>query len=602
MARAFWYAVPILLGTLALPASGAAIYGDITVNVEPEPKGNGTHGYTEYQVSVTNKSSQRSHRVRLTIPKTIGYHPRLDYVREISRTVDVGPEATVRVSLFQPGSPAAYGTGMNVNIDGRDQDESVPLNVVTVRSQLFAPGTHSAGIGPLVLYSRGVGNDFPELANKLTQINQYGNVLPMHGVQFARAETPLAEWSTNWLGYSRYGGVVLSGDELRRAPAAVQAALWQYVECGGSLLVLGSGTVAASWKRTTKGTAGCAVYRPAFGECLVSTDTDFALWPGERWKLVGESWTTTTAPLRHVRSPADANRIFPVIEEVGVPVRGLFALMILFAVLIGPVNLLVLGRLNRRIWLLWTAPAISLLTCAAVFGYMLVSEGWSGHLRTEGLTILDESSHRAATIGWTAFYTPVAPSDGLHFGYDTELAPQNVQDQRHSGTACTLDWTNEQHLASGWVTARVPAHFLVRKNEVRRERITVNRGKDGALTIVNALGADLQQFWYADEQLRIYRAAGPVPSGSQAVLTPTESTLHLEGAAGDLRPVFAAEWNIRAESYTGNPQRFLLPRGYVAVLDTAPFIEDGLRNARTRKYRTLVVGLPRDPKESGDES
>src|SRR5262249_23112452 len=62
------------------------------------------------------------------------------------------------------------------------------------------------------------------------------------GVTFTRSHTitaapvqPLTEWSANWLGYSRYNGVVVTGDDLRAAPAEGQDAVWRYVECGGGL-------------------------------------------------------------------------------------------------------------------------------------------------------------------------------------------------------------------------------------------------------------------------------------------------------------------------------------------------------------------------------
>ena len=56
------------------------------------------------------------------------------------------------------------------------------------------------------------------------------------------------------------------------------------------------------------------------------------------------------------------------------------------------------------------------------------------------------------------------------------------------GSARTLDWTGGQHLTSGWVSARVPAHFMLRKSEPRRERVEVSRNDEGELVAVNGLG------------------------------------------------------------------------------------------------------------------
>ena len=89
--------------------------------------------------------------------------------------------------------------------------------------------------------------------------------------------------------------------------------------------------------------------------------------------------------------------------------------------------------------------------------------------------------------------------------------------------ARTIDWTHDQHLANGWVTARVPAHFMIRKSEMRRERITVRRGTDADLRVVNGLGADINQFWLADRDGTVYSATD-IPAGTEALLTPSEKT------------------------------------------------------------------------------
>src|SRR5262249_41162820 len=153
-------------------------------------------------------------------------------------------------------------------------------------------------------------------------------------------------------------------------------------------------------------------------------DTNAARWNQPTWRRIVESWTYSRAPLQRVRTIAEANREFLVAENASIPVRGLFLIILLFAITIGPLNLYLLTRARRRIWMLWTVPVLSGLTCLAVLGYALLGEDWKTRVRSEGLTILDEVSGRATTVGWTAFWTPVVPPDGLHFSIDTDLLPQ----------------------------------------------------------------------------------------------------------------------------------------------------------------------------------
>jgi hypothetical protein len=442
--------------------------------------------------------------------------------------------------------------------------------------------------------------------------------------QIIKAEGPLEAWGTSWLGYSRYDAVVVTGAELAAAPPAVQSALWQYAETGGALVVLGAVTPPDSWKKRRSDVAGMTVYEAGFGRCLASADPAFKSWPTDRWWNLAGVWQETASPWERSMTAAEANRLFRIVEDVGIPVRGLFVLMLLFTVAIGPVNLWLLGRKRRRIWMLWTVPAISFVTCLAVFGYMLLAEGWQGHLRTEGVTLLDEGAHRATSLGWTGFYCPMAPGDGLHFSPDTEVMWQKSEDYfQPDGASCTVDWTHDQHLASGWVSARVPSHFKLRKSEVRRERLAVTRRPDGTLAAVNGLGADVRRLWLADEKGQVYTAE-QVPAGGQATLTPrgdlpparrpdalrallnpsawVEAEEKAAGARGLTTPAptrggpgGSPAFNPGAGlSPAVNPTRYLGPRTYVATLDGAPFFEDALRNAKTRRCRSVVLGILRE--------
>jgi hypothetical protein len=215
------------------------------------------------------------------------------------------------------------------------------------------------------------------------------------------------------------------------------------------------------------------------------------------------------------------------------------------------VNLIALSRKKRRIWMLWTTPVISLITCLAVFGYATFAEGWTRHARIEGLTLLDERTHRATTIGWTAFYSSLTPGDGLHFDYETELTPQ-IAATPLKGTPRTVDWTHDQHLASGWMTARVPAHFMLRKSEVRRDRITVRRGVSDSLSVVNGLGADISQFWLANRDGAIYSGTD-IPAGAEAELV-SRMDLRLGRAGGTHEKLLLKLWDpsINTVLDTGN--------------------------------------------------
>ena len=705
---AVWLLVAIWGCTV--PDAFAVEFDDIVITPELTASGTSYHGYVEYRIAIANRSRDKTHDVKLIFPKdSFGFAG--NRIREMTRSVVVGPSATVHVSLFQP-PVGMYGHSLGVVLDGRVQDEKVPLsasrhgthNLVQHTSSSWS-SSRSGGSGTVfsspvqILMSRNVdATNLHAHADKLlgTTATSRGGRKSYETIDLG---LPVSAWSTNWLGFSRYDGVVVTGDDIRQMPPAVQSALRRYVECGGALFVLGGLELPESWELRESQRAdpladsvGLVNYNIGFGQCIVSTETDTKHLKSEQWGEVVNSWVKTATPWQIGRSIEEANHLFPVVlKGLGVPVRGLFLLMLLFAVAIGPLNLIVLSRKKRRIWMLWTVPVISLLTCVAVFAYATFVEGWNRHARTEGVTILDERIHRATTIGWTAFYSSLTPGDGLHFGYETELTLQAYNAGRsgtpNTGTARTIDWTKSQHLQSGWITARVPAHFMVRKTEVRRERVTVRTEANGRLRIVNGLGADIRKFWLADRNGTIH-AAMDIPAGEEARLIPQnesrlsepdeislfdgtlmvlfsgetlvelwdpalpeqlnkgnippllkdemqhagaplshdvvvsvqkqglqweitdrlfKSTYTIQrkttgassGAiqtypvrATGLRGIFSSyEWITNIGDLITNPEQYLRPGCYIAVLDAAPFIEEGLRKVREKQYSSIVYGI-----------
>lgn len=673
-------------------------FDDITITPELQPRGTTYHGYAEYRIGISNRSPDQPHQVTLTMPKNSYAHSG-EHIREMTRSVVVGPSATVYVSLLQPPL-SMQGRALAVAVDGKMQNEEVSLTTARHGRHVFlshirtGAGTRvHMGISDLslaILISQNV--DVTDLHTHAAVIlgplaSKSGYSLPSSGFSPSSSsrskpfyETidlgfPVSAWSTNWLGFSRYDGIVITGDDIRGLPPDVQSALWRYVECGGALFVLAGSELPESWKleeslksKLSTDSADIAAYDVGFGQCIVSAEIDMKGLNQEQWRAIVGSWMQTALPWRWQDDVEESNTIFSVVSSLGIPVRGLFFLMVLFAVAIGPVNLIVLSRKKRRIWMLWTTPVISVITCLAVFTYATFGEGWSRHARTEGLTILDERVHRATTIGWTAFYSALTPNDGLHFGYGTELTP--LAHSMTTNVARTVDWTHDQHLASGWLTARVPAHFMVRKSETRRERITVRRGTDAGLKIVNGLGADISQFWLADKDGTIYSAIN-IPAGVEAALTPFEKasidesaekflfeiwiplvnqkldkgsiagllsdemashgivlsddvavavqqdgrewkitdrllerSYHIKASEiegplriygnkrASLRGIFAADdWIENIEHLKINPQRYLRPGCYIATLEAAPFIEEGLQKVAERRYSSVVYGI-----------
>ena len=574
------------------------LFGDVAVTALPAASFDQTsHGYAEYCFKVENLSAQSQREVTLILPDE-SYGSSL-CISQIRRSAVVGPLSTVTMSLWQPPIEI-QGRGLRVIIDGREHK----MNFTRVNHSMerYWYGSSSGGPRTCILTSRGIKNDCQDLADKampVTTSSSSSRYYPSgssssrnQDYEIRRSETEINQWSENWQGYSRYDGILLSGGEMQTLPGGVRLALEKYMECGGSLLVAGNWTAPAAWQTEREFMGDHTIFYRGFGECVLIREGNPEKWSSVLWKALTRSWKRSQQPWQSIRTVMAANDDFPVVEDMAVPVRALFFIILVFAILIGPLNLWLFSNRGRRMRLLWTVPLLSLVTSAGVFGYAIFSEGLSGHMRSAGLTILDERSHRAMTIGWQGFYSPLTPRGGLTYETDSELTPQIFG--QYEGQGRSLDLSGGQNLDTGWIAARVPAHFMMRKNQTRRERITVSRDTAGRLSVRNDLGVALEQLYLADEEGKIYQG-GSMAAGAISVLHPPQGESDPNGTAagqiGQLRDVYTTDWIMQFERIGSDPGRYLRPNCYLALLGESLFIENGLgRNERVR-CREIVYGI-----------
>ena len=306
-----------------------------------------------------------------------------------SRTVQIAGEQEAIVSLFQ--SPMEGYSNMEVGVEGIS--ESKTMVVGSLRPDTSAavpfPGAKSA-----VLLSRAVPQDFhqspaagfhtakgspppppsapPPDPPGLGPTPTYPGTSPSpeppepeaSKFTFLRSEIPASQWSPNWLGYSCYDVVLLTAKEAEQLPAEAELALRRFLECGGTLLVHGPKVPAPFSQNAMADDHGG--YFVGLGYAAASGAESETNWEKAARAL-------DALPLYQYltyQRPADSHNLLVAVAKV--PVGGMFALVLLFAVGIGPVNVWLLTRFKRRIWLWWNVPAISLLTCLAVFGYSVL--------------------------------------------------------------------------------------------------------------------------------------------------------------------------------------------------------------------------------------
>ena len=548
-----------------------------------------SHGYIEHRVKLSNMSSARSYGVTLHCPK-VNYSggERID---RISRSIVLGPSATAIVSLPQP--PLRMSGDSMVVVDVH-QGPLGKFSLASLSQNHNAFQQHNVSI----LVSRSINRD--DLANAIIPAvkkkpgrGYSSSSSPQNRWRLMRSELEITDWSDSWLGYSCFDGIVIGRDDVRDMPSAVLLALRQYVESGGTLLVAGEIVIPDAWRRSDIRTPqGMTSYFGGFGQCILYDQSDFKNIPSANAAFLKQSWDWSLQPWQQNNNVASAHKMFPVVENIRVPVRGMFIIMLIFALLIGPINIFVLAYKKRKIWLLWTAPLISLVTCVIISVYSLFAEGITPTVRMQSFTVLDEATRRATTLGLAGYYCPLTPAGGLHFDYNTEITPLVARNSYGSGSSRRLDWTKDQHLSVGWLTARVPAYFMLRKSEPRRERIEIRHNDDKTISAVNGLGAKVSRLWVADASGTIYKATD-IPAGASVILEADNSGERAEGKPNRMRSTYIAKnWATSTLALTNNVSEVLWPQTYLAVLDDTAFIEPGI-SGKTKKTTPTANNTPK---------
>lgn len=597
--RGFRWTVAVLcLAWLpALAAAGTRSYDGVTVSVEPPTDISSQSGYAVYRLSVSNRGSQ-PRDVTVSMPAEPWSYG--DSIRRITRTVRVEPGSTAVAELLQPPLPM-NGSDALVSIDGKLQEDWLPV--------ALADHADYNSDGHPILISRGVdGRVRTGFETAMTEVSERGSSSGGYGsyggysdilARMARAERPVGEWSGNWLAFSRYLAVVISDDELRSAPAAVDAALRDYAAAGGIVVIVGAsdtqpsrrGEWAAAWMHLDRDD-GFAAYGLGAGRVQYVAESYLAGLDTDQWEEWVQSRIRSTENRRERLDANDAEHRLPMLETVRVPTRSLLFMMVLFTLLIGPVNIITLSVLKKRMWLLWTIPTIALIFAGGVLAYSIISEGIRPRAKTVAVTLLDQNTRQAVTLGMTGYYAPLTPGDGLRYDEHTEITPQAGDygygyGYSDGGRPRAMDLTNGQHLSSGWVIARVPAHFELRQVETRRERLDISRNDDGALSVTNGLGHPIKRLLVADAAGRVYEINGLAAGASGEA---RKTTHEADPTLSTQQLLQTQDWTLADNVTPLKDPTEMSPSTYVAQLDNASFLEPGLHNLISHEVTGVVVG------------
>jgi hypothetical protein len=389
-----------------------------------------------------------------------------------------------------------------------------------------------------------------------------------------------ARLPTSWLGYTSAKAVVIGAREWEVLDATQRQALLTWTACGGNLLLVDAeldtlfpdpqrrpvvtGRVANHFFGKVHLLPSAEIQSTGFADTLTAIDNATAK---PSWQLPLEPISSTTAT-HGFRLP------IPGVDAI--PARTYLTILTLFAVLIGPVNHIVLRRRRQQALVVLTTPLIAALFIAVLAGYVVVVEGFGVRGRVVSFTLLDQPTGQAATRAAVSLYAAGgAPSGGLRFARDVAVFPTPLDTAPLSGE--TLDLSELQQFASGFLQARTPTNFETLGYRAARERLVFSR-EGGQVRVSNGLGSTVTRLRFRDGA-QFYSLGDPLPGGAAAVLRETTTTgRDLLGSADAALSRF--------DSVVTN----LPDRAYLAVLDHSPFWDGGVRGIDERSSFHLVLG------------
>ncbi|MDR2757233.1 MAG: hypothetical protein LBC20_16165 [Planctomycetaceae bacterium] len=607
----------------------AANYGKISIQEIPMTSDAGTttsYGYLEYRFRVTNKDT-KAHTVGLEIPKNS--FVRGQTLSRSTNSITVPPQSTAVLRLLQPPFPINGSDEAQVIIDGRYQHDSTPFRkisnhgnsyfshkIANILSSNDVPGDLRN------LFQNGIPPEKTETPENETKtesavqpaIHYSGSTTHAPELMPWVSNVPVEEWSDYWLAYTRFDAVLLTGsewNEIQEHHAGIFDALKKYTETGGILGIVGTNAnIPKEWlpaensvQNSVQNPTHDSVqkYHALLGLVYVfdkNTDTIKPAIEPFRQTVLSQTTLWRDATTGQQRAITSLLSSLPVVADYGINIKLIMILIIVFAVFIGPVNIYILSLIKRRIWLIWAVPLTSLIASVLVLGVSFFQEGFLRQSSSATYTILDQRQEEAITLGFIGFYSTLTPH-GIMFAPETEATAclERGYDNKKS-LEIHLTSGGNQFLTHGWINARIPAYFTIRKAQSqRKERITFDWTTDSP-SATNGLGIDIKELSVCSPTGELL-TAGNIKAGEKVSLKAPVTKENLIISETHSK---TSAFNELRDAYSK-----IIPNGTVTVFFPAnrlptgtylveadvwnPFVEEGIDQTTPYQNNTIIFGL-----------
>jgi len=361
-----------------------------------------------------------------------------------------------------------------------------------------------------------------------TSTSSSGWGTPSFAGTFAPAAMP-----EDWRAYSGFDAFMITGREWTAMAPGARAAILEWNRLGGWLLVYSTDN-SANLATLGIGPETTRKANRSFGSVEIWTIAPSLLLNATKTFAMIKSHSGALSP---PMLPSLANNIpgdWPIQNEFGE--RGFHAIifilvLIIFAVLVGPVNLFVFAKSGRRHRLFITTPIISLSASAVLVLIIILQDGFGGRgfraalveVRADGDEHLayvhqEQFSRTGVLLGRKFEISESATMDPVPLTTPNRWA--RITTRNGGGNArYSLKIQDTKTIASGdWFQSRSEQGHLVRAIIPTRGRVELLAGS-GAPQIMSSFEFPLERIYFTDKSGKIWTAADLQP-GSPANCTP----------------------------------------------------------------------------------
>ncbi len=407
--------------------------------------------------------------------------------------------------------------------------------------------------------------------------------------RYRRAKTAIAAMPAvtpemmpdSWQWLSGFDLVVLDGGA--RIDGAQQRVLVEHVAGGGRLLVLHPAALPPGAVRELVGAAaaeGLTTGQHGFGTWYAAEAIDDDGPADLRQAMQSEFSTAGKRDWVGPVAPSVASRLhIPGLGEV--PTRAFFFVILLFAILVGPLNHMFARRRKQPMLMLVTVPAIGVVATGLLVLFGLFSEGLGTKGVGRSITLLDQRTHTAVAVANRTLYAGLAPTWlTLRAGTFVDSL-ELLGDRRNRAGGHALDFDLDAGRVSGTLLpSRTPTSLTTVDQGTCRARLRFQRQSDGS--IVPASAPDLV----------------PVDRAGAVLLIDFDGRFYLSEADGVMTTVDAGavrshlndllQWARLAGTESGDPRGDRLeeladlfadavtpqPGTYLAIVERSPAVVD----------------------------